>query len=634
MIDSVSPDGTRAGVPHPAGWGGYLLGLPAAVLLLYVLTSAAGALNCVWLLPIIVVVALPIWRYHTDRILFERRAILATVATPTGTLWQWFWRGRVASTLQVFVALALAAVLLSVLMPLKWLHWAVLAADALLLALVIPMVRRALAGQIRAGYIGLVARRWPLTLLNVFILMAGFVYVDYAVVGWPDTRDLSWAAVVENAFHAAQEGTSCAVLGTAVGAADAIGALSRHFASLFIPSLPQGSVRFIAWITFLAWAGFGAFLYTRFLLGIVALMDRVGGHEAGADDRTTRAFVYTILVLAIPTIFGSIKYQEWQAGRASTEAPVVQEEAPPDPCAGFTFDTAGLSAETTETVNRARTEANSLAEARIDAALDEAFGKAELGVDQYLDWYYSMLGDYSRLAAVVTGDIDQMMGEKLNHFIIEQTGFATILETSSSSIEQETMILMEGAAEAVGTSINNAVGASPCEVPNVELGGLMDLRRDRLRATIATAAGGGVAAKLLLAKPASALAGKLAAKGSVKLAGKTLAKAGVKKGATLATTAAGAGGATAACSPLGPAAVLCGVGAGLVIWFATDKVVLEVDEWVNRDDMRAELMAGLNEQRAEIREQLMTLHAGLVDRYAAEIQATADKVFVPARDGT
>lgn len=631
MSDSVSQGEVKSDLPHPAGRGGYLLGLPVAVLVLYVLVSGAQALKCVWLLPIIVVVALPLWRYHTDRILFERRAILATVATPTGSLWRWFWRGRLASTLQVFVSLVLAAALVSVLIPLQRLHWAVLAADASLIALFIPTVRRALAGQVRAGYIGLVARRWPLTFFNILVLIAGFVYVDFAVVGWSDTRELPWATVVERAFKSAQEGTACAVLGTAVGVADAVASLSRHFASLVIPSLPAGSVRVIAWVTFLAWAGFGAFLYTRFLLGIVALLDRVGGTEAGADDRTIRAFVYTILVLAIPFTYAYIKYDDWRARPVPMAESELSKAAPADPCTTFEFDKRSLRARIDEDVQQARAEVRSLGEQRIDAALYHAFGQAEKGVDQYLNWYYSMLGDYSRLAAVVTDDIDEMMSEKLNYYIIEQTGFSTILESSSRNIEQETELLMGRAAEAAGASIENAVQVSPCPVPNVNLAVLMDLRRDRLRATIATAAGGGVTAKLLLTKPAAAIAGKLAAKGSVKLAGKTLAKVGVKKGASALASGTAA---TVACAGLGPVAIACGIGAGIVTWLTVDKVVLEVDEFVNRDAMRAELMAGLAEQRAELRAQLVALQGGLVELYAAEILSAPDKVFIPSRDGT
>jgi hypothetical protein len=49
--------------------------------------------------------------------------------------------------------------------------------------------------------------------------------------------------------------------------------------------------------------------------------------------------------------------------------------------------------------------------------------------------------------------------------------------------------------------------------------------------------------------------------------------------------------------------------------------------------MRADLMAVLNEQRATMRTELQVIYHGLADAYAAEIDARAQRVFVPVRDG-
>ena len=632
-------------VQHPAGGVGYVLGLLAAVLLLYIVVAGLPAMPCIWVLPLIAFAAYPLWRYQTDRILLERRAILTTVATPTGRLWNWFWRGRFAAVLQVFVALILAAVLLVMLTPLQRTHWMVLAIDALLLAIAIPLVRRILGSQVREGYIGLVARRWPLTALNVLILVAGFVYVDFALLGWPDTRDLPWATVAESAFRSAQESTTCGVLGAGIGAVETVAALGRHFASRVIPSLPARSVKTVAWVVFLAWTGFGAYLYTRLLLGVVALMDRIGGHEAGADDRTTRAFVYTILALAIPFTYAYIKYEAWETtprvtveteqastGAEATEQPVV------DPCAGFNVDTEALQANASAAVSEARSEAIRQGEEQIDATLEQAFSAAEEGVDEYLDWYYTLRGEYSRLGQVLMGDMDEFMTEKLQEHVVAATGFDSILKNGLANLESQAETLVLGAAGNVHASVIEEVKAAlPCRFPTIDPVGVINIRPDVVRATVATAAGGGVAIKVMAARPATAVAGKLAARGTVKLAGKALAKTAAKttakKGATVLATLGASGTATASCGFLGPFAPVCGVGAGVVTWLAVDKTFVEVEERFRRDDLRVELMAGLNEERAELREQLVAAHTALVDAYSQEIQERVDKVFIPGRDG-
>jgi hypothetical protein len=613
---------------NPTGPLGYVLALAAAVLMLYVMTMTFTGLECVWLPLLAVLVALPLWRFQVDRILFERRAILASVATPSGGLWRWFWRGRFAASLQVLVALVLAILLLGMLSPLQPLHWGVLAVDAVLIALLIGPVKRMLAGQVKEGYIGLVARRWPLTAANVVLLVGGFVFVDYSILGWPDTRLLPWPEIAEAAFLDARSGVTCPVAGAILGTTNAVSDLIRHAASLVIPALPEKSIRILAWVSFLAWTGIGAFLFTRFLLGVVALIDRVGGSEAGADDRTMRSFVYTILVLAVPTLFATIQLAKWQAKPVEFEELVIASKPIADPCAAFRFNTTALSASLSEDLERARSDSRTLAEEEIDAALARAFGAAEIGVERYLDWYYSIEGEYSRLGTVVIGDIDQFMSGKLQAFVIDETGFEAILESGSLALEQQTMRIMESAAEAAMVRIGEKVRQSPCPVPSVNLTGLVNLTPDRLGATVATAAGGAVTAKFLVAKPAAAMAGKLAAKSTVKAAGKVVAKAAVKKGASAATTLAAGGAATAVCGPV------CGAVAAVVTWISVDKVVLEVDEFINRDAMRAELLAGLEEQRAEMRTQLVALHEGLADMYASAINAQIGKVFIPARDGT
>ena len=65
----------------------------------------------------------------------------------------------------------------------------------------------------------------------------------------------------------------------------------------------------------------------------------------------------------------------------------------------------------------------------------------------------------------------------------------------------------------------------------------------------------------------------------------------------------------------------------------TKQAVIEVEELLNRDEMRADLMKALADQRAEMKEELQAIYHGMADAYALEIQDRADKVFVPARDG-
>ena len=78
---------------------------------------------------------------------------------------------------------------------------------------------------------------------------------------------------------------------------------------------------------------------------------------------------------------------------------------------------------------------------------------------------------------------------------------------------------------------------------------------------------------------------------------------------------------------------VCGMVAGLAAWILIDKVAIEVDETITRDAMRADILAAIEEQEAALKEELYTQFSAFVDSVAANIQATVDGVFIPARDG-
>jgi hypothetical protein len=134
--------------------------------------------------------AWPIWHYQQEYVLFQRRAVLERATREGSAIRDWLWSGRVLRSLQVFVALVLASLLLSFSVLLRPEHWLVLAADVLMLALVVGPVRRRLASQVWDQQLGVLVRRWLLFLLNLLFLTACFFVIDFFFVGAPDTRDI------------------------------------------------------------------------------------------------------------------------------------------------------------------------------------------------------------------------------------------------------------------------------------------------------------------------------------------------------------------------------------------------------------------------------------------------------------
>jgi len=626
-----------ASEPTPAGSGTVsrlwrLLALAAAGALLFLLAYAFLDVPCLGLFPVVALAAWPLWYHRREIVLFERRAVLDGVATRDGWVRRRFWGGRLTQVLQVFVALVWATLLLALASLLGPEHWAVLAADVLFLSLIIDPVQRRVGGQVRADKVGTFSRRWPLFAINLIFLTLAFLAVDFFVAGTPDTRGMTWHAVAEETFRQSGLGAACAPAGWLVGALATVERLAWHTSQLVIPSLPDPALKLAAWTVVLAQAGLVAYLYTRLQLGVVAMFDRTAGTaDARGGETFSLAFFYTVLFLAVPYLYAALKLADLDPQALQAGAQRVITWA--NPCESDPAARAALLGALGGDLAQERAQARAQAEQGVDAALDALFGDVERGVDRYLDWYFTVIGEYERLAASVAGDFGALMSEQLERHLFGDMRFAERLEEESRAIEARSASAMAAAADRLGQRARAEVGAEPCHLDGVSLHAFGDLERDRMRAAMATtggAAAGVVTAKLLAKNAGAMVASKVAAKKGFTLAAGMAGKVAAKKGGSILLSATAA---TALCAPTGPMAVLCGVVAGTVTWLSIDKAMVEIDEALFRDEMRAELLETVAEQRAALADALKAQHAAAIDAYALQIHNRLEGAFVPARDG-
>ena len=112
--------------------------------------------------------------------------------------------------------------------------------------------------------------------------------------------------------------------------------------------------------------------------------------------------------------------------------------------------------------------------------------------------------------------------------------------------------------------------------------------------------------KKIIVKEAKVLPKKVATKIAYKMAEKIAAKMAVKTGSKLAGAGSGFATGTAVCIEFGPFAVLCGVAAALAAAVATDYTINKVDELMNRDDFKIELIKDLENSKKELYSALRT----------------------------
>jgi hypothetical protein len=631
----MPPAGEQSGDPGIPSWRQrfrlmalrVLSMLVAAGSLLFI-TRVVQQAPCWGLFLLAGLVSWPIWRYRTEYLLFRRRLVLSGVALPESRIRAFLWRGNLTKGIQVIISLVLAWFLLTLVFGLSTEHGYVLVADGMFLALIADPVSRQLTRDITSRHLGAVARRWPLFLINGIVLTGAIMSLDFSVVGAPDTRHLEWHQVAEQAFTRINDDAGCILWGLTAGAVAAVEALSWHLSVLVIPNLPDVSAKIIAWSFFLLRAATVAWLFTALLLGIsVFLEKREAGREGRAAESTvSRAFFITIILLALPFFYAAIKLNAID--------PAIFDQGAGDlaalinPCKQDTASRARLIAKLDRSVANERQQAVDAGDTRIDRGLDRLFADVEQGVDQYLDWYFTVLGEYQRLATVFAKESAAAMREQLEEHLFADSDFDAQLERLDHRVERLSVRRFANMAPQLEAELDNA----PCDVGGVVLAPLMELDRDTLRASAAATSGVGagiVTSKVLAKKTAAVIVGKVAAKKSFQTGAALTTKTLAKKGSS-SVLSAGLG--TLLCAPAGPMAIICGVTAGLATWLAVDKALVELDEALNREEMRADILKVLDEQKAVLGTQLKLKHYARVDHMAAQVNAAVQRTFVPYHD--
>ena len=582
-----------------------------------------------WVVPLLVaLLANPLWLSARESFLFKRRALLAGSTYETAPARRLLWSGNLSVALRVIPAVVLAVLLLAMSTRLSAPQWGILILDALFVTGLYRLFQHQAASQVKPEMLGVCVRSWPLRLVNLGLLTLAFFVLDFFLVGAPDLRHDTWQAVAERAFADERQGFACGWISWLVGGLGAFEQGSWALAQRHIPTLPASGLRLVAWALFLLQLSLLSFIFTRLLLGVLTLVEgrAIRAESLTGESALGKTFVLTILVLALPVLYAALQLRDFDPSDLRSPAPAVLNWI--DPCrAQAQASTLNARVQAREAVIIRETER------RVARELDLLCAPVEAAVDDYLDWYFTVAGEYERLAALVAGDFAQLMSEQLETHLFESTHFHARLSTIDTALREDALKQIADVSQGVHDDLLARIRDHPCTQSAFDIAHLGHLEHDVWRAGMAGTTGvavGVITAALISKKVVASVVAKVAAKKSVQAATAMLAKFAAKKGG--GALAAAAGGA-AVCSPAGPVAVVCGVAAGVATWLAVDKAAIEIDEAVSRADMRTEILSVLAEEKAALQTQLIERHNALIAALTEDIQTTVDGVFIPARDG-
>jgi hypothetical protein len=265
-------------------------------------------------------------------------------------------------------------------------------------------------------------------------------------------------------------------------------------------------------------------------------------------------------------------------------------------------------------------EFNAALEQQLQAKLDQAFARAEAGVDSFLDWNFSLQGQYLQLwylGRSVTGGepFDAYMGRIMDAHVDDALG--PLLDTLGPELEAELRARVAAAYEGQAALLHSVLERSEClqpELPEFALDASMH------KSLVGFGAVGGILA--------TRLGARVGARGMGREAVRRMFAAIAARFGARAAAATQAGQAGALCGPWAP---LCAVGIGAAAWVGTDVVLNEIDEALNRDEMRAEMLAALAVQRAELEAALRAQYLAAASDMFHAFADYQEQVFNPYR---
>lgn len=218
---------------------------------------------------------------------------------------------------------------------------------------------------------------------------------------------------------------------------------------------------------------------------------------------------------------------------------------------------------------------------RIDTDIDGLFENVENNVDTFLDFHYSVKGEYTELGTMAFGDMEKLIEKQLfgDRFPEEFKKLTDGIDTEyKKAMQQHFDDTKKIAFE--GVDFNLSENNEAIKRLNDDIKRNFLLQETKTYALIA----GGIALKI-------------AATLSTKIATAAATKGTVKAGSKAAAKMAAAGTGAAVGLTCGPFAWVCSPVVAVTLWVATDVAVVSADEHFTRDAFKQEILSSLEEHK-------------------------------------
>ncbi|GAA6803888.1 hypothetical protein HpHCM70_05200 [Helicobacter pylori] len=227
---------------------------------------------------------------------------------------------------------------------------------------------------------------------------------------------------------------------------------------------------------------------------------------------------------------------------------------------------------------------------KVDAQIDNLFDPIENNVDKFLDWHYSLKGNYSELALFVAKKLGLSVEDALFNKLQEKflgADYKQRLKTMTDNISDAFISLLHQHKKDTEKIATQGVADIPQVVESLKN---IDDRTERdLKLKMGFAAAIGATAGVGAGKLMKRLVPKLVEKLGTKLGAKFLVKFGIAVGGVLSTLGA-------------------------------DVAFNYIDEWLHRDDFKKEILNNINEMKKNLKESYKMGFDNSITKFSQEFQ--------------
>ncbi|BAW65388.1 hypothetical protein [Helicobacter pylori] len=228
---------------------------------------------------------------------------------------------------------------------------------------------------------------------------------------------------------------------------------------------------------------------------------------------------------------------------------------------------------------------------KVDAQIDNLFDPIENNVDKFLDWHYSLKGNYSELALFAAKKLGLSVEDALFNKLQEKflgADYKQRLKTMTDNISDAFISLLRQHKKDTEKIATQGVADIPQVVESLK--NIDDrIERDlklKMGFAVAIGATAGVGAGKLMKR----LAPKLVEKLGTKLGAKFLAKFGIA------------------------------VGGGVLSTLGADVALNYIDEWLHRDEFKKEILNNINEMKKNLKESYKISFDNSITKFSQEFQ--------------